>query len=250
MKESVQFFTRQLFDRFSTEDLEAHEVESLIRKYPYFIPLRYIKARVAARDEAPEQDLSALYFNNVLWYEFLINQKESLDESEESLLPAEPVIEPEAGDVEEIEVAAPDESVKSVAAVDPSPVAQPEPEISFEPYHTIDYFASQGIKLAPSDLSKDKFGQQLKSFTEWLKSMKRLPEAESAVTQDPSAQQKVVQAAEHSIEGKEVVTETMAEVWAKQGNLEKAREIYQKLSLLNPAKSSYFAAKLDELNSI
>ena len=39
----------------------------------------------------------------------------------------------------------------------------------------------------------------------------------------------------------------MAEVWKKQGNKAKAEEIYDKLSLLDPAKSSYFAAKIEEL---
>lgn len=252
MKESVQFFTRQLFDRFSTEDLEIHEVESLIQKYPYFIPLRFLKARVAGRDQETQTDFSALYFNNVLWYEFLLNQDESGEENRESLLPEEIATEPDTVEAEDTDEDPPPAETLNVVHPDPAPVVkpEPEPELNFEPYHTIDYFASQGIKLAPADLSKDKFGQQLKSFTEWLKSMKRLPEAETVVMQDPAAQQKVMQAAEHSIEGKEVVTETMAEVWAKQGNREKAREIYQKLSLLNPAKSSYFAAKIDELNSI
>ena len=53
--------------------------------------------------------------------------------------------------------------------------SEPKGVLSFEPYHTVDYFASQGIKLSQEDNTKDKFGKQLKSFTEWLKSMKRLP---------------------------------------------------------------------------
>jgi len=48
----------------------------------------------------------------------------------------------------------------------------------------------------------------------------------------------------HSIENKEVITEAMAEVFEKQGMNGKAVEVYQKLSLLNPAKSTYFAAKI------
>jgi hypothetical protein len=40
--------------------------------------------------------------------------------------------------------------------------------LSFEPYHTVDYFASQGIKAKEESKPKDKFSQQLKSFTEWL----------------------------------------------------------------------------------
>jgi hypothetical protein len=55
--------------------------------------------------------------------------------------------------------------------------------------------------------------------------------------------------AAHSIEGREVVTETMAEVLAMQGMREKATEVYHKLSLLNPDKRAYFAAKIEQLKS-
>ncbi|MCR6718777.1 MAG: hypothetical protein NVV59_00485 [Chitinophagaceae bacterium] len=50
-----------------------------------------------------------------------------------------------------------------------------------------------------------------------------------------------------SISPREVVTEAMAEVWEKQGNRDKAIHIYKKLSLLDPAKSAYFAAKIEQL---
>jgi hypothetical protein len=242
MKTSVQYFTRQLFDRNSIEDIESHEVDEVIRKYPYFIPTRLIRDRVELRETNLEAGNNALYFNNHLWYQYLLTAKELSDESEHSILPDAPPA-----------IVAADRSaeVVSSAAVSNQVHQSTEPDpIAFEPYHTIDYFASQGIKLGPADLSKDKFGQQLKSFTEWLKSMKRLPAAESAPVPDISAQQTVVKAAEHSIEEREVLTETMAEVWAKQGNIAKAREVYNKLSLQNPTKSSYFAAKIDELNSI
>ena len=56
--------------------------------------------------------------------------------------------------------------------------------------------------------------------------------------------------AENSNTGAEVLTESMAEVFAKQGKTAKASEVYQKLSLLNPAKSTYFAAKIENLKGI
>jgi hypothetical protein len=46
------------------------------------------------------------------------------------------------------------------------------------------------------------------------------------------------------------VTEAMAEVWEKQGNTIKALELYEKLSLLDPSKSSYFAAKIEHLKQL
>ncbi|RZA27185.1 MAG: hypothetical protein EOP02_10495 [Proteobacteria bacterium] len=62
-----------------------------------------------------------------------------------------------------------------------------------------------------------------------------------------SRQQAVIQTAAHSIEEKEVVTEAMAEVWIKQGHNAKAIDIFNKLSLQNPSKSAYFAAKIEQL---
>ncbi|MEP6750074.1 MAG: hypothetical protein ABJB86_20215, partial [Bacteroidota bacterium] len=121
-------------------------------------------------------------------------------------------------------------------------------DVLFEPYHTVDYFASQGIKLSKMEAdSKDKLGRQLKSFTEWLKTMKKLPQVSINKILAENEESKVVEDANHSIETKEVITEAMAEVFEKQGLNDKAAEIYQKLSLLNPAKSAYFAARMEDL---
>jgi len=46
------------------------------------------------------------------------------------------------------------------------------------------------------------------------------------------------------------VTETLARIHKDQGNLKKAIEIYQKLILKIPEKSSYFAAQIQDLNKI
>lgn len=43
------------------------------------------------------------------------------------------------------------------------------------------------------------------------------------------------------------VTETLANIYAAQGNVQKAISTYEKLSLKHPEKSSYFAARIDEL---
>jgi len=141
-----------------------------------------------------------------------------------------------------------DESTVSIPLPDLRPEGE-ENQITFEPYHTVDYFASQGIKFIPDEKPVDRFGQQLKSFTEWLKAMKRLPEAEAIKAPDIQLEEKVQQLADHSVTEAEVSTEAMAEVWLKQGNKEKAIEIYNKLSLLNPSKSAYFASLVDQLKN-
>ena len=53
--------------------------------------------------------------------------------------------------------------------------------------------------------------------------------------------------AEKSNMEQDVLTETMAEVYLQQGKRNKAKEIYEKLSLLSPAKNAYFAAKIDQI---
>lgn len=122
-----------------------------------------------------------------------------------------------------------------------------EEALAFEPYYTVDYFASQGIKVSAEELPKDKLGKQLRSFTEWLRIMKRLPAGELTKTPETTAEKTVERLANHSVANNDVVTEAMAEVWAKQGANEKAIETYNKLCLLNPSKRAYFAAKIENL---
>ena len=45
----------------------------------------------------------------------------------------------------------------------------------------------------------------------------------------------------------DLVSEELAEIYAKQGLNSEAIEIYRKLSLLNPKKSAYFAAQIEKL---
>jgi hypothetical protein len=121
-----------------------------------------------------------------------------------------------------------------------------EQEITFEPLHASDYFASQGIKLSGEIKPADKLGKQLKSFTEWLKTMKKVhPDQLPPLT--GQADMSIQQLAERSNKEAAVVTEAMADVLLQQGKTDKAREVYRKLSLLNPSKSAYFAAKIDQL---
>src|SRR5689334_21865386 len=101
-------------------------------------------------------------------------------------------------------------------------------KLSVQPYHTVDYFASLGIQSKEEEKPKDRFGQQLKNFTEWLKTLKKVPEAApgSAPAATGPEDKKVSQMAAHSLDEKEVVTEATADVWQKHGNHEKAIDTY------------------------
>jgi hypothetical protein len=245
MKKEISLITQELFHKHSLEEVSFNELESFIIKYPYVSVARYLLAR-KRKDTDPgklheEIITGALYFNNPLWYHRQVNHEED-DAETETLTEIEDHSEvdrqSETLDIRKVN----NPVVVNNESGDDSPIV-------FQSYHTIDYFASQGIRLQQADLAKDKLGQQLKSFTEWLRSMKKLPaEGDTVRTpEDENRQELVIKNAAHSIEEKEVLTEAMAEVWAKQGNREKATDIYNKLSLLNPSKSAYFAAKIDQL---
>lgn len=121
-------------------------------------------------------------------------------------------------------------------------------EIDIDPYHTIDYFASQGIKLDFDQNPNDQLVKNLKKFTHWLKHMKKLgPEDIIEPTPGSETESDIQQLADSSNKIKEVVTEAMARVLEIQGKKGKAIELYNKLSFLYPHKSTYFAAQIKKL---
>lgn len=226
MRNNINSISQHLFFKENVDDVSTDDLAHFVSKYPYAAPARFLLAKKkydpTSEQVAAEVVTAGLYFNNPLWY----NWQLSNNEEEPQVVQKPEVVQPE------------------------KPAG--EPVIEFQSYHTIDYFASQGIRLQQAELTKDRLGQQLKSFTEWLRSMKKLPSSENAVAtpEDDFRQQNVIQDAANSIQEKDVVTESMAEVWLKQGNNVKAIEIYEKLSLLNPSKNAYFAAKIDQLKSV
>ena len=54
-------------------------------------------------------------------------------------------------------------------------------------------------------------------------------------------------AEESEIDNMDVVSETLLELYVKQGHKAKAIKGYKKLSLQNPEKSAYFAARIKEI---
>ena len=221
----VQLFNKNLTDP-GTEDL----LMPITEEYPYFtVPHFFLLKKTKNTDPAFEKlaAKTALHFNNP----FLLNFR--LKEVEERKVEVEVDVEREK--VEERKVEVEREKVEVV-----------EEEMIFEPLFASDYFASQGIKLSEDIQSGDKLGKQLKSFTEWLKGMKKVHEnKESSVSEQIDIT--VQHLAEKSNLDANIITESMAEAYLQQGKMKKARETFEKLSLLNPAKSAYFAAKIESI---
>ena len=110
-----------------------------------------------------------------------------------------------------------------------------------------DYFAAQGIEIDLTKLPQDKFTQQLRSFTAWLKILKQkegIPVMEEMAEEN---EKEIAAIAEKANTTADVITEAMAEIWLKQGNKRKAIDIYSKLSFIFPEKSVYFASRIEHL---
>jgi tetratricopeptide (TPR) repeat protein len=115
-----------------------------------------------------------------------------------------------------------------------------------------DYFAAQGIELDLSKLPQDKFTQQLRSFTAWLKVIKNKDGAdqnEQMAALGADQEQIITQIAEKANVPADILTESMAEIWEKQGNYKKAIATYEKLSFIFPEKSVYFATRIVHLKN-
>ncbi len=258
MNVNMQHIARQLFHVHSMDDVSLKQMEDLRDQYPFFNIGHYLLSKKLLHDKADgfldETKKTALYFNNPFWLQWVLQNivSEKLPESKASveienkvhntenstMLGQEPADEipasPHVEQIQELKVAVPSKGE----------------ELLFNSYHTVDYFASLGIKLILDENSNDKFGKQLKSFTDWLKIMKRLPQKVEDGSAETAIQASIDGFAAHSLQQKEIITEAMAEVLAKQGKNEDAMMLYQKLSLLNPAKSAYFAAKIDKLKEL
>lgn len=264
MNVSINQLVKSLLQKESLEHCSLPELTAYAERNPYFGAAQLLLAK-KFQTELPEKfeeqyQKTLLYFHNPLWVEHLLNETGSAEivkveevqevqevQKVEEVDKAEVVQEAASGKMEAPVLVAAEPEI----AVNPAPVpveaVNPANDLVFEPYHMVDYFASQGIRFKEEEKPTDEFGKQLKSFTDWLKTLKRLPVTDLAKNVNPQAEQKVEQMAGQSITDREVLTEAMAEVWEKQGNTLKAIDIYSKLSLLEPAKSPYFAAKIEGL---
>ena len=208
-------------DHSSTDPLKAHA-----SKYPYssIIQLLYTKQLKSSNDYGylTQGTKTSLFFPYSPWYKYLIDNEIIIDNN-----------------VKSVSI----HSNNTGQDINPSDTTQLQ--IPLEPYHTIDYFASQGIKAFQID-DQDDIGKRVKSFTAWLKTMKRLqPEQASNFSRETESEHYLIDS--DAINSETIVTESMADVYIKQGLIEKAIDIYHKLSLQNPDNSRIFADKISVL---
>lgn len=164
----------------------------------------------------------------------------------------------------------------------PVTVAEMKEEDIFTPMQSEDYFMQQGIKISrdmPDNMdelavtneqdTRDKSLMVMMSFTEWLLHFKTTAEKKNSELEDQKAvrtmwqkeklsaaleeendeiPENVFEMAVNSIAREEgLASESLADIYMKQGKYDQAIEMYKKLSLRNPQKNAYFARKIEEI---
>lgn len=224
----------------SLEDIETETLEKHALDHPYAPSMQFLLAKKYQMIASPllEAQLckATAYFPSGLHLHCLMNQEASKEVNAPADAKLNSLLDQQVAQFNE--------------KVDASDVLDFEKEITTRLQK--DYFAAQGIELDLSKLPQDKFTQQLRSFTAWLKVIKNkdgsdLTEQIAAMGADQ--EQMIAQIAEKANVQDDILTESMAEIWEKQGNLKKAIATLEKLSFIFPEKSVYFASRIEQLKN-
>jgi len=277
MTKETDYMIQSLFQRESMDEMTLDELKSHAEAFPYSSIIQFLytcKLKSQYHLDFPEAvSKTALFFDDSSWLNYQLreegekgnfrkilygsqhNDANEVEEVEGLNLPAEgrEVEGVEEVDFDENEGGFHDpalaQAIEKIELQDPNtnPASGTNKDFEFQltPYHTVDYFASLGIKINMEN-EKDELSLKVKSFTAWLKTMKRLqPGPETVTVKDIQSILNTQNDKENQPEA--ILTEAMAEVYLKQGLREKAIDVYDKLSLQNPLNSHKFADKISQI---
>lgn len=241
----------------------------VVDEYPYFTAARVLLTKEMWAQKAEgysvQMQQTALHFDEPLWLHYLLTAEiphlTIQEVSQENIQWAdteEPALTDQATDATE-EPVPPVENMSeevlmgsrltSILEAQKSEFEKPvqkedKLQTEAEPLFKTDYFASQGIVYVKS---QDQMGKKVRKFTDWLREVKRLSDGTPQLNTTEEEEKLAAAQAIASLKVEEILTESMAEALARQHKNDQAIVVYQKLSLLYPQKSTYFAHKIKSL---
>lgn len=255
VKEYIRFVSDWLRTPHALNAEEAVQLADLLRRYPYLMPLRAMEMAQQVKEGIAAEETwqhARLFSGN--WVQF----------SEQIAAAQQERPNP----------------VPSATASQEMEAVSIETEHVFQPLFTENYFQHQGISV-PDSLpeleqkhneesdSDEKSLMVMMKFEDWLQFLKKKSEAKRSEEEDRAMlrsiwqreklaaavgeeddhiPEAVFEMAINSIDKDEMpVSESLAEIHIRQGHIEKAKEVYRKLSLQNPEKKTYFADKINKL---
>ncbi|MES2478415.1 MAG: hypothetical protein V4561_04985 [Bacteroidota bacterium] len=262
--------------RLSVKDQQHLNV--LLAKYPYLVPAQWMQNSEEYAVDGFSKNLlhkGQLFMGNWLHY------YSGLQALNEAVEPLKVVVEHQEELVSEQESAESILNEEETIILDELMIGQTEKtaykaDDLIQPLFVDNYFQHQGIEVSddiPEEIDESEAEKSLMvmmGFDEWLLFLKKKNEAKKSEEEDKAMlrsmwqreklaaamgeeddniPEAVFEMAINSIDKQDImVSEPLAEIHVKQGRFDKAIEIYRKLSLQNPEKKTYFAAKINHLN--
>jgi hypothetical protein len=261
--------------RLSVKDQQHLNV--LLAKYPYLVPAQWMQRGEEYAVSGFSKKLlhsSQLFMGNWLHY-YCSMQAVTVDVEHVEAVEKHsgPVVERETEEfiLDEEETIILDESM-----IEQTEETAYKTDDLIQPLFVDNYFQHQGIEVSdeiPEEIDESEAEKSLMvmmGFDEWLLFLKKKNEAKKSEEEDKAMlrsmwqreklaaamgeeddniPEAVFEMAINSIDKQDImVSEPLAEIHVKQGRFDKAIEIYRKLSLQNPEKKTYFAAKINHLN--
>ena len=247
------------------------ELKTLALAYPYAHNLRCLlalKARQIDHVEATQNLATAAAYSLDRTKLFLLAAPQII--VPQQVLAPEEVLElkPIETVKRELEALAPMVREERIA---PPPVAAeripiPEPVVVVQPEYKAPELPMPEPEAAPEPVIEAPLIEIRQTFSDWISNFQppvldaplRPNPPVSSITPVPphvekaeetaKAQGIAQQLAERSVaENQDVISETLAKLYAKQGYRDKSAQMYARLALLFPEKSAYFAAEIDKL---
>ncbi len=244
------------------------EIEAILGKEPWFTGAQMLYALSLFRENNPhfaaQLKKAAIYAPDRRILKGLIDRLREQESKETVPAPPESVVpEPEVRDVPvqipepvPVPVPMPDpvEMKAEPPAVSETPADQPETTLREQLLAVVhrrlaEISAERGQPAAPVPQPLREEAPLPKRLLSKEELIERFIREEPRISTPKAAFFNPTQSAVRSnVDEEEIVTETLARLYAEQGNPAKAVKIYEKLSLLIPEKSRYFAAQIEKTN--
>ncbi len=260
----------------------ATDWNQLTEQYPYFASAQFLQYGIDTLQGKGDVQLAALYKQDPLLFAMMHTEFQQLVEQKNK---KEAIVEEPKNELNskeniiistEVETKEPEKDILELINEIPNsnPITSSiSKERELKTNHTTEEVQISPIDIPnpPSTDDMDKSLMVMMSFTDWLNYFKTKQQREKEEERDKKAlktswqKEKLAAAVEEDVDEipepifkqamdsitmeSSMISESLAKILATQGKTDKAIDMYKKLSLRNPEKSSYFANLIENLNS-
>jgi hypothetical protein len=260
----------------------ATDCNKLTEQYPYFASAQFLQYGSDTLQGKGDVQLAALYKQDPLLFAMMYTEFQQLVEQKNK---KEAIVEEPKNELNskeniiistEVETKEPEKDILELINEIPNsnPITSSiSNERELKTNHTTEevQISPIGTPNPPSTDDMDKSLMVMMSLTDWLNYFKTKQQREKEEERDKKAlktswqKEKLAAAVEEDVDEipepifkqamdsitmeSNMISESLAKILATQGKTDKAIDMYKKLSLRNPEKSSYFANLIENLNS-